>query len=280
MRGKNPWRNLYTVGYVEEMNRNNYFCTKQMNTRIITEKLRSTSSPDGYPTRTHILADLDLLVHNAAIIYGSKAEMTATARSVRSILQKELRESSLCVNCYMRSKGGRPDQRQIVQACPRPHELIWFQYGSWSFRPCKVLYKTDEGCEVVCFDVRRERLFAPTKTVFKMNTSPLNMGMRITPPLKRALLDVKKYVENQRMVTPDFVFEDSLLNCDVPPDSPTHSDYADDFPEKKSRKSSRAAPKRRRPASSLSSSKITSQSKFMASPDVKGKYRLFHSANT
>ncbi|VDM35577.1 unnamed protein product [Hydatigera taeniaeformis] len=219
MRGKAPWRTLYTVGYVDEFNRNRYFSFKQMNTRIITDKLRNGPSLEGYPNRTHILADLDLLIHNAAVIYGSKADMTNTARHIRSLVQKELRESSLCVDCYLRSKGGKPDQRQIVEACRRPHKMIWFQYSSWSFRPCKVLYQTSDGYEVICFDGRRERQFVPLNNAVAMTFSASHLGMRITAPLKRALLEARMYVENQRKITPDFNPGEGLMLCDIPAES-------------------------------------------------------------
>lgn len=215
MKGKLPWRNLYTVGYVDDVNRNRYFSFKQMNTRIITDKLRAGPSADGYRNRTHILADLDLLIHNAAVIYGSKAEMTSTARQIRSLVQKELYESSLCVDCYLRSKGGKPDPRQIVEPCRKPHSLIWFQYSSWFFRPCKVLYQNEEGCEVICFDGRRERQFVPLNSVVPMSFSASHLGMRITAPLKRALTDAQLYVENQRKITPDFSAGEGLVISDV-----------------------------------------------------------------
>ncbi|KAL5107589.1 Zinc finger MYND domain-containing protein 11 [Taenia crassiceps] len=226
MRGKAPWRTLYTVGYVDEFNRNRYFSFKQMNTRIITDKLRNGPSSEGYPNRTHILADLDLLIHNAAVIYGPKADMTNTARHIRSLVQKELRESSLCVDCYLRSKGGKPDQRQIVEACRKAHKMIWFQYSSWSFRPCKVLYQTNDGYEVICFDGRRERQFVPLNNAVAMTFSASHLGMRITAPLRRALVEARTYVENQRKITPDFNPGEGLMLCDIPVES-LESNYFD-----------------------------------------------------
>ncbi|KAH9280508.1 Zinc finger MYND domain-containing protein 11 [Echinococcus granulosus] len=224
VKGKAPWRTLHTVGYVDEFYRNRYFSFKPMNTRIITDKLRNDPSSEGYPNRTHILADLDLLIHNAAVIYGSKADMTNTARHIRSLLQKELRESSLCVDCYLRSKGGKPDQRQIVEACRKPHKMIWFQYSSWSFRPCKVLYQTNDGYEVICFDGRRERQFVPLNNAVAMTFSASHLGMRFTAPLKRALVEARRYAENQRRITPDFTPGEGLMLCDIPAES-IESDY-------------------------------------------------------
>ncbi|VDL61509.1 unnamed protein product [Hymenolepis diminuta] len=272
MQGKASWLNLCTVGYVEELNRNKYFCIKQINTNVIASKLS-----EGYPSRTHILVDLDLLVHNVAIIYGTKAEMTITARNLRSAVLKELKESSYCSNCYVRSNGGRPDRFQIVRACPRPHELVWYQYGSWAFRPCKVLYKSDESYELISLDNRRERLSAQKNSVFLLCTSPSNLGMTVNSALKRALQDVKMYVENQRKVTPNFEFDVSILNCDVLPKPPKQSDDTDDFQVKKSRKStstSKTNAKRSRP---VSSSKGKSDNFFEKSPAGAGAARIIPS---
>nr|CDS32716.1 zinc finger MYND domain containing protein 11 [Hymenolepis microstoma] len=248
MQGKVSWLNLCTVGYVEELNRNKYFCIKQINTNIIASKLS-----EGYPTRTHLLVDLDLLVHNVAIIYGTKAEMTITARNLRSTILKELKESSYCADCYVRSNGGRPDRFQISKACPRPHELVWYQYGSWAFRPCKVLYKSDESYELISFDNRRERLSAQKNNVFLLSTSPSNLGMTVNSALKRALQDVKIYVENQRKLTPEFEFDVSVLNCDVGSKPSKQSDDTDAFQLKKSRKSTTTTPKTSSKRSSISS---------------------------
>ncbi|VDD79902.1 unnamed protein product [Mesocestoides corti] len=228
MRSKIPWRTLYTVGYVNESDRNRYFSFKQMNTRIVTEKLRNNpSSLDGYPNRTSVLVDLDLLIHNAAVIYGPKAEMTNTARHIRSVVQKELRESALCVDCYLRSKGGKPDQKQIVEACRRPHQLLWYHHSSWSFRPCKVLQQTTDGYEVICFDGRRERQFVPLQSAVQMTFTATELGLRMTASLKRALDEAEKYSANQRKRTPTFVSAEGLKHADIPVESPTGSFYSE-----------------------------------------------------
>ncbi len=224
MRTKNPWKTLCTVGYVNEPKRNDYFGFKEMNTMKISEKLRSGTS--GYRNRAHIMADLDIMVHNAAVIYGPKAEMTNTARQLRTLLQKELRESSLCVDCYLRSKGGRLDARQNAEACRKAHPLIWFQFSSWSFRPCKVLYKSSDGYEVICFDGRRERLFVPERRASQMTFTATQLGMRMTAVLKRALDDAERYTINQRKVTPDFPFAEGLKHDDIPCASPATSTYS------------------------------------------------------
>ncbi|VDN97508.1 unnamed protein product [Rodentolepis nana] len=248
MQGKVSWLNLCTVGYVEELNRNKYFCIKQINTKMIASKLS-----EGYLTRTHLLVDLDLLVHNVAVIYGTKAEMTITARNLRSTILKELKESSYCADCYVRSNGGRPDRFQIVRACPRPHDIVWYQYGSWAFRPCKVLYKSDESYELISFDNRRERISAQKNSVFLFTVSSSNLGMTVNSALKRALQDARTYVENQQKLTPGFEFDVSLLNCDVGPKPLKQSDDTDAFQLKKSRKSTTATSKTSSKRSSASS---------------------------
>ncbi|KAL7059734.1 hypothetical protein AAHC03_014055 [Spirometra sp. Aus1] len=200
MRSKNPWRTLYTIGYVNETHRNDYLSYKQVNTRVISDRLHSTpKSSEGYLNRTAFLLDLDILVHNTAVIYGPKADMTNTARQIRSQLQKEMRESSLCVDCYLRSKGGKPDAKQIVEACRNPHRLLWFHHSSWSFRPCKVLHESNDGYEVICFDGRREREFIPSHSAVDMNFTASELGLRMTASLKKALEEAERYKKNQML---------------------------------------------------------------------------------
>lgn len=200
MRSKNPWRTLYTIGYVNETHRNDYLSYKQVNTRVISDRLHSTpKSSEGYLNRTAFLLDLDILVHNTAVIYGPKADMTNTARQIRSQLQREMRESSLCVDCYLRSKGGKPDAKQIVEACRNPHRLLWFHHSSWSFRPCKVLHESSDGYEVICFDGRREREFIPSHSAVDMNFTASELGLRMTASLKKALEEAERYKKNQML---------------------------------------------------------------------------------
>lgn len=244
MRGKNHWRTLCTVGYVNDSRRNSFFSFKDMNTRIISDKLKD--GLNSYPTRTHLLADLDIIVHNAAVIYGCKAEMTNTARQLRTLIQKELMESSLCVDCYLRTKGGRPDARQNVQACRKAHKLIWFQFSSWSFRPCKVLSETSDGYEVICFDGRRERHFVPTNRAVQMSFTATQLGMRVTAALKHALDDAERYYENQKKVTPDLTYAEGLKHDDMVASSPANSVYSTSSATQSQPQTSKiTAPKRR-----------------------------------
>ncbi|CAH8563677.1 unnamed protein product [Schistosoma turkestanicum] len=196
IRNKVNWKTMQVVGYLNEPLRNNYLVFRQVNTRLMTERMRADpSSKDCYPNRTSLLVDVDLLIHNTAIFYGSKNDMSNMARQIRSQLERELRESSFCVDCYLRLHSASANK--LTAPCRVAHRLLWFQHNGWSFRPCKMLYESTEGYEVVCFGGRHERVFVPLARAFDMNFTADELGLRETPPLKKALNEAEEYKTNQ-----------------------------------------------------------------------------------
>ncbi|CAH8650641.1 unnamed protein product [Heterobilharzia americana] len=162
----------------------------------MTERMRADpSSKDCYPNRTSLLVDADVLIHNTAIFYGAKNDMSNMARQIRSQLERELRESSFCIDCYLRLHSSSANK--LTAPCRVPHRLLWFQHNGWSFRPCKMLYESAEGYEVVCFGGRHERVFVPMSRAFDMSFTADELGLRETPPLKKALNEAEEYKTNQ-----------------------------------------------------------------------------------
>ncbi|CAH8680234.1 negative regulation of extrinsic apoptotic signaling pathway, variant 2 [Schistosoma haematobium] len=207
IRNKVNWKTMQVVGYLNEPLRNNYLVLRQINTRLITERMRADpSSKDCYPNRTSLLIDVDLLIHNTAIFYGSKNDMSNMARQIRSQLERELRESSFCIDCYLRLHSASVNK--LTAPCRVAHRLLWFQHNGWSFRPCKMLYESTEGYEVVCFGGRHERVFVPLARAFDMNFTADELGLRETPPLKKALNEAEEYKTNQA------IFDQQMKNSD------------------------------------------------------------------
>ncbi|TNN20129.1 Zinc finger MYND domain-containing protein [Schistosoma japonicum] len=214
IRNKVNWKTMQVVGYLNEPLRNHYLVFRQINTRLMTERMRADpSSKDCYPNRTCLLIDADLLIHNTAIFYGSKNDMSNMARQIRSQLERELRESSFCIDCYLRLHSSSVNK--LTAPCRVPHRLLWFQHNGWSFRPCKMLYENAEGYEVICFGGRHERVFVPLARAFDMNFTAGELGLRETPPLKKALNEAEEYKTNQA------IFDRQMKN------------YSDQFPNNK-----------------------------------------------
>ncbi|VEL08035.1 unnamed protein product [Protopolystoma xenopodis] len=203
MKHKLHWKNMQKVGYLDDFSRNSFLMFKQLNTRILSEKLRIPCPyPNSYSNRSSLLADLDILVHNAAVVYHSKDSMNNMARLIRSQLRHEMRESTFCVDCYMRSKPGKTGKQKdavsrLTAACREPHRLIWFQHNGFSFRPCKVLFENSDGYEVVCFGWRHEREFVLRSRAANISFTASELGLRQTPPLKKALDELEEYRANQ-----------------------------------------------------------------------------------
>ncbi|VDP95329.1 unnamed protein product [Echinostoma caproni] len=196
IRGKVHWRTMQKVGYLYEPQRNEFLVYRQTNTRIIGDKMRADPSKDGYPNRTSLLVELDNLVHNAAVLYGSKNDMSNMARQIRLQLRRAMRESAFCVDCYLRP-ASMSSVARLTSPCRVPHRLLWFQHNGWSFRPCKMLYESSEGYEVVCFGGRHEREFVPRPRAVDMTFTALELGLRLTPSLKKALDEAEEYKANQ-----------------------------------------------------------------------------------
>ncbi|CAH8588705.1 unnamed protein product [Dicrocoelium dendriticum] len=197
IRNRVHWKTMQKVGYLFEPLRNEYLVYQQINTKLIADRLRADPrSDDGYQNRTSLLVDLDTLVHNAAVFYGSKHIISNMARQIRSQLKRAMRESTYCIDCYIRPSTLSSHSR-MTAACRKPHRLLWFQHNGWSFRPCKMLYESSEGYEVVCFGGRHEREFVPRSRAFDMSFTAPDLGLRMTPSLKKALDEAEEYKANQ-----------------------------------------------------------------------------------
>ncbi|KAG5453146.1 Zinc finger MYND domain-containing protein 11 [Clonorchis sinensis] len=197
IRHRVSWKTMQQVGYLYEPVRNEYLVYRQINTRMIGDRLRAEpQSKSGYFNRTGFLVDLDNLVHNAAVFYGSKHVISNMARQIRSQMKRAMRESAYCVDCYLRSSSPSIPSR-FTAACRKPHRLLWFQHNGWSFRPCKMLYENAEGYEVICFGGRHEREFVHRSRAFNMTFTAPELGLRMTPSLKKALDEAEEYKANQ-----------------------------------------------------------------------------------
>ncbi|CAL8103186.1 unnamed protein product [Calicophoron daubneyi] len=197
IRNKVRWKRMQKVGYLYEPLRNEFFAYYQINTRMIGDKMRADpTSKEGYPNRTSLLVDLDNLVHSAAVFYGTKDDMSNMARQIRSQLRREMRESAYCIDCYLRHPGTSTSAR-LAAPCRAPHRLLWFHHNGWSFRPCKILYESSEGYEVVCFGGRHEREFVPRARAVDSTFTASELGLRMTPSLKKALDEAEEYKANQ-----------------------------------------------------------------------------------
>ncbi|KAA0194068.1 Zinc finger MYND domain containing protein 11 [Fasciolopsis buskii] len=196
IRSKVHWRTMQKVGYLYEPQRNDFLVYRQINTRMIGDKMRADPATDGYPNRTSLLVELDNLVHNAAVLYGSKNDMSNMARQIRSQMRRAMRESAFCVDCYLRPNSMSSVAR-LTAPCRVPHRLLWFQHNGWSFRPCKMLYESSEGYEVICFGGRHEREFVSRSRAVDMTFTALELGLRLTPSLKKALDEAEEYKANQ-----------------------------------------------------------------------------------
>lgn len=214
IRSKVHWRTMQKVGYLYEPQRNDFLVYRQINTRMIGDKMRADPATDGYPNRTSLLVELDNLVHNAAVLYGSKNDMSNMARQIRSQMRRAMRESAFCVDCYLRPNSMSSVAR-LTAPCRVPHRLLWFQHNGWSFRPCKMLYESSEGYEVICFGGRHEREFVSRSRAVDMTFTALELGLRLTPSLKKALDEAEEYKANQsaydRGVSTFAVFESKPL---------------------------------------------------------------------
>ncbi|KAL3317605.1 negative regulation of extrinsic apoptotic signaling pathway [Cichlidogyrus casuarinus] len=198
MKNKQTWKQLGFIGYLNDSARNNYFLLMEVNTKTIGDKLKLAPKAGGYSSRSAVLADVDQLVHNSAIIYGPKADMSNSARQLRSMLKKELRESTFCIDCYLHSESAKNIHSRITLACRRPHQLVWYQHNGWSFWPFKVLSEDDDSYEVVSFGGRHDRNYVPKErtTAFSFGLAH-DLGLRMTPALRKALDEVKEYQANQ-----------------------------------------------------------------------------------
>ncbi|KAA3675115.1 uncharacterized protein DEA37_0006251 [Paragonimus westermani] len=197
IRNRVHWKTMQKVGYLYEPMRNEYLVYRQINTKMIADRLRADPrTKNGYSSRTCLLVDLDNLVHNAAVFYGSKHAISNMARQIRSQLKRAMRESAYCIDCYLRPSTMSSVAR-LISPCRRPHRLLWFQHNGWSFRPCKMIYESSEGYEVVCFGGRHEREFVHRSRAFDMTFTAPELGLRMTPSLKKALDEAEEYKANQ-----------------------------------------------------------------------------------
>ncbi|CAL8119840.1 unnamed protein product [Orchesella dallaii] len=140
------------------------------------ETLEKNIKKRHYGSTEAFLADAQWLVHNSIVFNSASSQYTIAAKRLLKVCKEELSEIETCPECYTNAHG-KPEH-WFVEACKRPHILVWAKLKGFPFWPAKAM-KIKENDVNVQFFGQHEKVWVPVKDCFLYSEE-----MPVAPPKK------------------------------------------------------------------------------------------------
>ncbi|OXA51902.1 protein kinase C-binding protein 1 isoform X2 [Folsomia candida] len=102
-----------------------------------------------YGSTEAFLADTQWLVHNSVVFNSATSPFTAIAKKILKVCRQEIQDIETCPECYVNAHN-KPEV-WFVEACKRPHILVWAKLKGFPFWPAKAMKVKDEMIDVRFF---------------------------------------------------------------------------------------------------------------------------------
>ncbi|XP_077579782.1 zinc finger MYND domain-containing protein 11 isoform X1 [Stigmatopora nigra] len=136
-------------------------------------------------------ADVQLIVHNTAILYGVHSDQAEMARLLYSDACHELNELLLCKNCFYLSNA-RPDN-WFCYPCSPSHDLVWAKMKGFGYWPAKVLQREDNQVDVRFFGHQHQRAWIPSDNIQDIKVSVQKLQVKRSTGWKKACDELEVY---------------------------------------------------------------------------------------
>ncbi|KAG8286244.1 hypothetical protein J6590_065148 [Homalodisca vitripennis] len=113
-------------------------------------QLRQNIRAKMYGSTEAFLADAKWIVHNSIIFNSVQSKFTNTARALLKICKQEMQEIENCPDCYQNAHT-RSSDSWFIEACRRPHVLVWAKLKGFPFWPAKAMTVNNENMVDVRF---------------------------------------------------------------------------------------------------------------------------------
>jgi hypothetical protein len=161
----------------------------KMDLSLINDKIKK----NAYKKLVEFESDCQNIVHCVSVLNGPNSVIASLSVQVLQDCNYDLNEIRRCVDCYFMSNQ-KEDKFWFCKPCNPPHDLVYAKQKGFPFWPAKVI-KIENGIyDVRFFGSYHERSFIEADCVKPINTSLTQLRVaKRTPPLNRALSELKKY---------------------------------------------------------------------------------------
>lgn len=160
-------------------------------------KKRLYGSTEGF------LADAQWLVHNSIVFNSATSQYTLAAKRLLKVCKQELTEIETCPECYTNAHE-KPDS-WFVEACRRPHVLVWAKLKGFPFWPAKAMKIKDNDVDVRFFG-QHDRAWVSMKDCFLYSEENPGAAPKKNGALIAAIEELTAHVKKLKDVHGPVVF--------------------------------------------------------------------------
>ncbi|XP_043271655.1 protein kinase C-binding protein 1 isoform X2 [Venturia canescens] len=133
-----------------------------------------------YGSTDAFMADAKWIQHNCIVfntcggVYADTSKLTNAAKQIIKTAKQEVAEIEACPDCYARGRNlPRPHPMWFIEACRRPHPLIWAKLKGFPFWPAKAMPRVNgQGHVDVRFFGQHDRAWVAPKDVYLYSRDP------------------------------------------------------------------------------------------------------------
>ncbi|XP_061094266.1 zinc finger MYND domain-containing protein 11-like isoform X3 [Conger conger] len=155
-----------------------------IHTALEVSNIQENITEGKYKNFDEFKADVKLIVHNTAILFGVNSDQAEMARLLYSDTCHELNELQLCRNCFYLSNA-RPDN-WFCYPCVPNHELVWAKMKGFGYWPAKVLQREENQVDVRFFGHQHQRAWIPAENIQDIQVSAQQLQVKRSTGWKKA----------------------------------------------------------------------------------------------
>ncbi|KAJ8375725.1 hypothetical protein SKAU_G00063050 [Synaphobranchus kaupii] len=155
-----------------------------IHTALEVSNIQENVTEGKYKNFDEFKADVKLIVHNTAILFGVHSDQAEMARLLYSDTCHELNELQLCKNCFYLSNA-RPDN-WFCYPCAPGHELVWAKMKGFGYWPAKVLQREENQVDVRFFGHQHQRAWIPAENTQDIQVSAQQLQVKRSTGWKKA----------------------------------------------------------------------------------------------
>ncbi|XP_039266565.2 zinc finger MYND domain-containing protein 11-like [Styela clava] len=167
----------------------NYFIKQHMNLY----ELEKLCKENKFEVALDFLCYVELIVHNCILLLGENHEYSKSAKSVLETCMHEVKELSLCSNCYFLSST-KPTKDWFSTPCQPPHRVVWAKQKGFEYWPAKVIQVNNDQVDVRFFGGHHERAWVKVDSMRSIVVSPSELQIKITKSWNKANAEMKEYI--------------------------------------------------------------------------------------
>nr|XP_023656445.1 zinc finger MYND domain-containing protein 11-like isoform X2 [Paramormyrops kingsleyae] len=154
-------------------------------------KIQEYVAEGKYRSFEEFKADVQLVVHNTAILYGVHSEQAEIARLLYTDTCHELNELHLCRTCFYLSND-RP-HNWFCYPCNPSHELVWARMKGFGFWPAKILQREDNQVDVRFFGHQHQRAWISADNIQEISVSVQQLQVKRSAGWRKACEELELY---------------------------------------------------------------------------------------